>query len=110
MSQLVSTGWGWCFGGDNGYGVTLYISFARIDGVAQATLGTSFAVTGTAGFPKYTFRPAPNGDDVPVTHGFNEYYDFPPNIWHNHLSSVTAELGVGGDGQSASFVVNVFAW
>jgi hypothetical protein len=111
MSQLIGTGWKWCFGGDNGYSATLYMSFAPINGVAQTTLGTSFAFGfAGVGFPTYTYRPNPNGGDIPVNHGFSEYYDYPPNVWNAHLSSVTAELDMGGDLQSASMVVNVFAW
>lgn len=111
MSQLICTGWNWCFGGDDGYSATVYMSFAPINGVAQTTLGTCFA-DGYAGlgFPTYTVRPTHGGGDVPVTHGFNSYYDFPPNVWNDNLSSVTAELDLGGGLQSASFVVNVFAW
>ena len=77
----------------------------------KTTLGTSFA-DGYAGvgFPVYTIRPTPNGGDTPVAHGFNEYFDYPPNIWDPNLSSVTAELDLGGNLQSASFVGNVFVF
>jgi len=110
MTQLLVTTWKWCFGGDNGYSVSAYLSFSPINGVAQTTLATSFA-DGYAGvgFPVYTVRPKPNGGDVPMTHGFNEYFDYPPNVWDAHLSSVTAELDLGGNLQCASFVVNVFS-
>jgi hypothetical protein len=111
MSQLIATGWNWCFGGDNGYSATVYISFGPINGVGQATLGTCFA-DGYAGvgFPTYTIRPTPAGGDVPVTSGFNTYFDYPPDIWDRNLSSVTGELDLGGNLQSASFIVNIFAW
>jgi hypothetical protein len=111
MSQLIVTTWRWCFGGSDGYSVSAYLSFSPINGAAQTTLATCFA-DGYAGvgFPVYTYRPTPNGGDIPVVHGFNEYFDYPPNIWNSTLSSVTAELDLGGDLQTASFVVNVFAF
>jgi hypothetical protein len=111
MSTLIASDWRWCFGGSNGYSMTAYISFAPLNGIAQTVLCTSFA-DGYAGmgFPVYTTRPTPNGGDVPVTFGFNEYYDYPPMVWDANLSSVTGELDLGGNLQSASFIVNVIAW
>jgi hypothetical protein len=111
MSTLVWTAWNWSFGGDDGHSVSIFVSFGPINGVAQTTLGTSFA-NGYAGlgFPTYTVRPDPNGVDIPINFGFSSYFDYPPNVWDAHLSSVTAELTVGGGLQSASFVLNVFAF
>jgi len=111
MSQVIAAAWNWCFGGSDGYSVSRYISFSPINRFAETSLATSFA-DGYAGvgFPTYTYRPTPNGGDVPVNYGFNEYYDHPPYVSNGKLASVTAELDLGGNLQSASMVVNVFAW
>jgi hypothetical protein len=107
----VQTTWNWGAGGDSGVTVGLFLSFGPSPYmIAQAALsnadggGLMFS-----GITQYTVRPDPNGGDQPISFGWDPNFGFPGEVWDHNMSSVNAEMDVGGGGeQYGKFSLTVF--
>lgn len=107
----VQTNWNWGYGGDDGITVSLFLSFSPSPYmIAQTTLSNAVSQGLLfAGITEYTVRPVPNGPDQPVTFTWNDNFGFPASVWDNNMSSVTAEMNIGGgDGQYGSYNLTVY--
>ena len=106
----VYTTWWWAYGGgDDGASSSVHLSFSPTYAIAQTALSqASGEGLVTAGVTQYTTRPQPNGGDQPVNFSWNPDFGYPPDVWAEEMSSVTAEIDVGGDGQGGSFNLTVF--
>jgi hypothetical protein len=95
--------WMWAYGGDNGYSVSVQVGFSPAFGVAQVSLS---AANGdglcSAGVSEYEIRPDPNGPNQPITFGWDTNFGFPPAVYDPSLTSVTATMEVGGNGQNGT--------
>jgi hypothetical protein len=61
-----------------------------------------------SGITEYTTRPVPNGADQPVHFNWDPNFGFPAEVWDNNMSSVNAQMDIGGDGQGGKFSLTVF--
>ncbi len=107
----VQTNWNWGYGGDDGISVGLYLSFSPPPYmIAHCALSNAVA-SGLlfSGITQYTTRPVPNGPDIPTIFAWNDYFGFPGEVWDNNISSVNAEMVIGGGGgQYGSYSLTVF--
>jgi len=60
-----------------------------------------------SGVTRYTTRPVPNGPDIPVTFNWDPNFGFPAEVWDHNMSSVSAEMDIGGGGQGGKFSLTV---
>ncbi len=107
----VQTTWNWGAGGDDGISVGLHLSFGPSPYmIAQAALSNADG-SGLmfAGITQYTVRPDPNGGDQPISFNWDPNFGFPAEVWDNNISSVSAEMDVGGGGDNfGKFSLTVF--
>ncbi|MDP9175864.1 MAG: hypothetical protein M3O30_18660 [Planctomycetota bacterium] len=104
----VYTTWLAAADGDNPASASVYLSFGPTYAIAQTALSqASGGGLCTAGFTQYTTRPDPNGGDLATNFSWDPLFGFPPDVWAEALSSVSAQLNVGGS-QSGSANVTVF--
>jgi hypothetical protein len=62
-----------------------------------------------SGVTEYTTRPDPNGADQPVTFNWDPYFGYPAEVWDHNMSSVSAEMDLGGGGGAyGKFSLTVF--
>jgi len=100
----------WVFGGNNGLDGTVTISFSPSPAVAQTSL-SSIMSTGAlvGGIHQYTTpNPDPTLPDLPTIFSYNPDYGLPPIVYDPNMTSVTAELGVGGDNTQAVLTLTVY--
>ena len=95
--------WMWADGGDDGGSVSCQINVAPAFGVALVSLSTADGegLIG-AGVTEFRFRNTPGGADNVVGFGWSPDFIYPPAVFHDLLSSVTATLVVGGDQQGTA--------
>jgi hypothetical protein len=107
----VLTTWNWGVSGGPAISVGLYLSFSPANyAIAQTALANAEPNNGImfSGISEYTVRPEPNGPDLPVPFGWNTNFGYPAGVWDYNMSSVTAEMDVGGEYGSGSFNLTVF--
>lgn len=102
---------GWAYGGDDGYSYSVQYNFAPSNALAQTSLSAAIGDGLCAcGIRQYRIRPVPNGPDQDINYGWNYIGAYPPSVYDLHMTSVTAELDVGGNGQSGYMTLNVWFW
>jgi hypothetical protein len=106
----VQTTWNWGWTGDQGMSVGLFLSFPPPPYmIAQCALSNADG-SGLmfSGITRYTTRPTAGGGDVPVNFNWDPGFGFPAEVWDNNMSSVSAEMDIGGGGQGGKFSLTVF--
>jgi hypothetical protein len=102
--------WRWAYGGDPGTSVSMQINFPPQLAVAQASLsGANGDGLCMGGITQYRTR-APNGQDEDHNFGWDPNFGFPPVAFDPAMSSVSAELAVGGNGQQGVMTLMVWLW
>ena len=101
--------WGWAYGGDDGFSVSAQYNFSPAFAAAQTSLSMADGDgLCTSGITQYRIRPNPNAPDQDVNFGWDPNFGFPPSVYDPHMTSVTAELDVGGNGQQGVMTLNVW--
>jgi|ERR1041385_7630863 hypothetical protein len=101
--------WGWAYGGDDGYSVSLQYNFGRSYAVAQVSLsGANGDGLCMGGITQYRKRPVANGPDQDVNFGWSSNYGYPPSVYDPNMTSASATLEVGGNGQQGVITLNVW--
>lgn len=102
----------WAFGGDNGYSYSVQYNFSPTPSVAQTSLSVVAGGGGfcTSGITQYRIRPVPNGPDQDINFGWNYIGAFPPSVNDPNMTSVTAEMQLGGGDQSGYMTLNIWFW
>ena len=101
--------WGWAYGGDDGYSVSLQYNFARSYAVAQVSLsGASGDGFCSGGITQYRKRPVAGGPDQDVNFNWNPNFGYPATVDDPHMTSASASLEVGGNGQAGVMTLNVW--
>ena len=101
--------WGWAYGGDNGISWSAQYNFSPGFAVAQTSLSMADGDgLVTCGITQYRKRAVPSGPDQDVNFGWNPNFGFPPSVYDPLMTSVTAELDVGGNGQQGVMTLNVW--
>jgi hypothetical protein len=100
--------WGWAYGGDDGTSLSLQINFARSFAVAQVSLsGANADGFCQGGITQYRKRPDAGGPDKDVNFNWDPN-GYPPSVYDPHMTSASASLEVGGDGQGGVMTLSVW--
>ncbi|HZZ11570.1 MAG TPA: hypothetical protein VFE79_12845 [Paraburkholderia sp.] len=103
--------WGWAYGGSGGTSASIQVNFAPQMAVAQASLsGADGNGLCMGGVSQYRTRASPDGQDEDHDFGWNSNFGYPPVAYDPIMSSVTAQLTVGGNGQQGVMTVLVWLW
>lgn len=109
--QNMAWHWGAVYGGDPGGSVSLQVNFAPTQAVAQTTLsGASGDGLCMGGITQYRTRTQPNAPDQDHNFGWNPLFGYPPVAYDPTMTSVSARLHVGGDGQTGVMTLMVWLW
>jgi hypothetical protein len=100
--------WMWAYGGDNGISSSVQLNFSPVYTVAQVSLsGADGDGLCRAGVTQYLSQ-SPSGAPVPTNFAWDTNFGHPPSVFDPTMISVSAELDVGGGGQSG--VATLSAW
>jgi len=101
----------WAYGGDNGTSASMQINFAPTMAVAQVSLSNADGdgLCG-GGINQYRTRTTPGGADSDHNFSWNTNSALPSLAFDHLMTSVTAEIVVGGDGQSGVMTLVVWLW
>lgn len=95
----------------NGASASMQINFAPQLAVAQASLsGANGEGLCMGGIKQYRTRTMPTGPDQDHNFTWNSNFGYPPTAFAPIMTSVTAELVVGGNGQQGVMTLLVWLW
>jgi hypothetical protein len=101
----------WAYGGDDGISASMQINFPPQLAVAQASLsGANGDGLCMGGITQFRTRTTPSGPDQDHNFGWDPNFGFPPVAFDPIMTSVSAELAVGGNGQQGVMTLLVWLW
>ena len=99
----------WAYGGHDGITASVQYNFAQSWAFAQTSLSTAVAQQiCTCGISHYRLRPDFDGPDKDVNPAFNDFGGYKPALLEPDLSSVTALLWVGPNGEQGYMTLTIW--
>jgi hypothetical protein len=109
--QNMAWNWNWVFGGDSGGSASMQVNFGPTLAVAEASLsGANGDGLCMGGITQFRTRTQPDGPDQDHNFGWSSDFGFPPVAFDPIMTSVSAELDVGGNGQQGVMTLMVWLW
>src|SRR5262245_24484418 len=108
--QNMSWSWSSVFGGDSGSSTSMQVNFGPTLAVAQASLsGANGDGLCMGGVTQYRTRTQPDGPDQDHDFGWDSQFGYPPIVFDPIMTSVSAQLEVGGS-QDGVMTLTVWQW
>ena len=99
----------WAYGGPKGRTASVQYNFAQSNALAQTSLSSAVAQSAcTCGITHYRVRPDFGGPDHDVNLDWNYFGAYPPVVHEPDLSSVTAWLWVGPNGDEGYMTLTIW--